>query len=258
MIPPSFSSRTSIRLRGKAVPGALERHRGISGYDQKRMSQATVTLIGAGGLGGGIGLTLVRKGVGCLKIFDPDTVEASNLNRQRFFRRDLGSYKAVALARNLKPECTHSTALIGVPLEFVEATERGRDLSCDVAVCGVDNNPARISAGHYFRMLRTPVVFVAVSAQADHGYVFVQEATGPCIGCLFPDAVNDDRFPCPGTPAMADTLQVVSALAAYAVDTCVMRRKRAWNYRRVWLSDGAFDSSQRIPARSGCPFCQSR
>jgi len=62
---------------------------------------------------------------------------------------------------------------------------------CDVALCGVDNNPGRIAASTYFRRLRIPVIFTAVSADTDHGYVFIQEPTGPCFGCLFPDAVDD-------------------------------------------------------------------
>jgi hypothetical protein len=36
-------------------------------------------------------------------------------------------------------------------------------------------------------------------------YVFVQEIEGPCIGRIFPDIADDDRYPCPGTPAIADS-----------------------------------------------------
>ena len=63
------------------------------------------------------------------------------------------------------------------------------------------------------------MIFTAVSINGDHGYVFVQDQTGPCIGCLFPDMANDDRYPCPGTPAIADILQAVGSLAVYATDT---------------------------------------
>ena len=43
-----------------------------------------------------------------------------------------------------------------------EPIEREVDLECDVAICGVDNNPARVSASRYFRSLGVPVVFAAV------------------------------------------------------------------------------------------------
>jgi hypothetical protein len=121
-----------------------------------------------------------------------------------------------------------------------------------VAVCGVDNNPARIAASRYFRSLEIPVIFTAVSAGADHGYVFVQETRGACFGCLFPDAVDSRAFPCPGTPAIADILQVVGALTVYAVDTCLMERPRMWNYRRIHLSNQQWDGGTVIEVRSGC------
>ena len=135
---------------------------------------------------------------------------------------------------------------------------RGIDLACDVAVCGVDNNPARVAASRYFRATGIPVIFTAVSRDGDHGYVFVQDKEGPCIACLFPDMVNDDRYPCPGTPAIADILQAVGALAVYAIDTLLMKRPRTWNYRRISLSDGATDGASLVPARQRLPHVRAR
>ena len=110
-------------------------------------------------------------------------------------------------------------------------------------------------ASRYFRKHGIPVVFMAVSAQADHGYVFVQGMDGPCLGCLFPDAVDDERYPCPGTPAMADTLQIVGALAVYGVDTCLMGRSMGWTYRTINLKDGAWDSARMMLPNLGCSIC---
>lgn len=118
---------------------------------------------------------------------------------------------------------------MGRALWFEVAIERGIDLGCNVAICGVDNNPARIAASRYFREQGIPVIFTAENTDRDPGYVVVQERTGPGNGCLFPDSVNDDRYPYPGTPAIADILQVIGGVAIYAVDTCLMSRKRNWN-----------------------------
>jgi len=85
-----------------------------------------------------------------------------------------------------------------------------------------------------------------------NGYVFVQDREGPCIGCLFPDMADDDRYPCPGTPAIVDILQALGALAVYAVDTLLMERPRRWNYRRISLSHGALDGGSMVPTRQGC------
>jgi molybdopterin/thiamine biosynthesis adenylyltransferase len=49
---------------------------------QQRLRDATVGIAGAGGIGGATAERLVRMGVQNLKIADPDTFEASNINRQ--------------------------------------------------------------------------------------------------------------------------------------------------------------------------------
>jgi molybdopterin/thiamine biosynthesis adenylyltransferase len=252
MRPVSSVSQTSISLRGKAIPVAEDRQKKIPGFVQETFSKSRVLCVGAGGIISMIAPTVVRKGIGRITLLDNDVVEANNLNRQRFYIKDIGQNKAIALAANLLPECIIETEIRGIPMRLEEAIARGVDLSCDVAICGVDNNPARVAAARYFRTKKTPVVFAAVSRNGDHGYVFVQEVEGSCIGCLFPDMADDDRYPCPGTPAIADILQAVGALVVYAVDTLLMKRHRHWNYRRISLADGSLDGSSLVPSRPGC------
>jgi len=252
MRPAFISSRISIKFTGKAVPGAEDRQKRIAGFDQAVFSKSSGLLFGAGGLTSHIAPALVRKGMGKVTLLDGDVVEESNLNRQRFYPKDLGKFKAVALAENLREECIAASEIRGFAFRFEEALDRRIDLPCDVAVCGVDNNPARVMASRYFRAIGVPVVFAGVSSDGDHGYVFVQDRQGPCIACLYPDMINDDRYPCPGTPAIADILQAVGALAVYAIDTLLMSRPRTWNYRRISLSDGASDGSAQVEVREGC------
>jgi molybdopterin/thiamine biosynthesis adenylyltransferase len=152
----------------------------------------------------------------------------------------------------------YTTTLTAYPVGLEEAIDRGIGLRCNVAICGVDNNPARIAASRYFRNFKIPVIFTAVSANADHGYVFVQEATGPCFGCLFPDAVDSRSYPCPATPAIADILQLVGALTVYGVDSSLMGRPRQWNYRTIYLSDGRWDTGTVVDARSDCSLARHR
>jgi len=255
-MPPAFiGSKTSIRLRGRAIPGAEDRQKKVPGFDQEVFSNSSVVCVGAGGIISQIAPTLVRKGIGRITLLDNDIVEPSNLNRQRFYIKDVGKNKALALARNLQEECIVETEIRGRALQLEEAIARGINLDCDVAICGVDNNPTRVVASRYFHSKSIPVIFTAVSRDADHGYVFVEDTDGGCIGCLFPDMINDDLYPCPGTPAIADILQAVGALAVYAVDTLLMQRSRRWNYRRITLSDGAFDGGSFVPPSAGCCLC---
>src|SRR5687768_18514580 len=121
MNPVSTVSQTSIRLRGRPVAGAEDRQKRIPGFDQAVYSRSRVLCVGAGGLISHIAPTLARKGIGAIILIDDDSVEASNLNRQRFYAEDLGRNKAIALAGNLQEECIAATEIRGVALRLEEA-----------------------------------------------------------------------------------------------------------------------------------------
>ncbi|MFQ5693528.1 MAG: ThiF family adenylyltransferase [Nitrospinota bacterium] len=236
--------------------GLTDRQERLEGFRQEALRRLKVVLVGAGGLGGEIGEGLARKGVGELTILDGDRVTLSNLNRQHFYARDLYQNKAKRLAANLKREALCGSRIAGHPLPFEEALETGIDLACDVAVIGVDSNPCRAAAARHFYAKGVPAVFTAVSMTANNGYVFVQEPGGACIGCLFPDALNDEKTPCPGVPAVKDILKVMAGVVLYAVDSLVMERPRAWNYRDLFLDGSAPDRIMNIPRGAGCPLCR--
>ena len=65
-------------------------------------SSATVAVCGLGGLGSNIATALARAGVGKLILIDFDRVDITNLHRQQYKADQIGMYKTVALAENLK------------------------------------------------------------------------------------------------------------------------------------------------------------
>jgi molybdopterin/thiamine biosynthesis adenylyltransferase len=260
MIESSVSPRSTRFAARGVVPRAegeasvTDRQEQLPGFLQEKLGSLRVLLIGAGGINGEVGLGLVRKGVGHLDIFDDDTVELSNLNRQRFFEEDLYKSKAECLARNLAREAVARCVTAGYPLRFQDAAESGLSVEGRVvAVCGVDNNEARVAVARHF-LPAAPVVFIAVSDDAEHGYVFAQEPGRACYGCLFPEAVADDTYhPC--SPAVADILKVVAGIALYAVDSLVMNRRRSWNYKEIFLAGDIPDRTTVVQRRRGCPIC---
>jgi len=70
--------------------------------DTEKLMTASVGIAGAGGLGTVVAENLARAGIGQLVIADFDTVELSNLNRQRFTLDQIGMQKVCALADNIK------------------------------------------------------------------------------------------------------------------------------------------------------------
>ena len=68
---------------------------------RKILQNKTVGIAGAGGLGSNCAVSLVRVGLGNLIIADFDAVSESNLNRQYYFRDQIGMKKVFALRDNL-------------------------------------------------------------------------------------------------------------------------------------------------------------
>ena len=232
---------------------ATDRQEKVPGFVQAKRAAVRVVLIGAGGINSEVGVSEARKGLGQLHIFDHDMVELSNLNRQRFFREDLYKNKAESLGRNLAKEAIAQCSITAYPVRFQDAIDAGMLVPADVVVCGVDNSQARVAAARYF-LKTTPVVFLAVSQDADHGYVFVQEPGKVCFGCLFPESVNDQLLhPC--SPGIIDILKVTAGIASYCIDTLIMDRKRNWNYKEIFLSGDIPDRNVLIEKRDDCPIC---
>lgn len=74
----------------------------LNDRERRILETAVVGIAGAGGLGSNCAMHLVRAGVRRLVIADYDVVSESNLNRQFFFRDQIGRKKVDALAENLR------------------------------------------------------------------------------------------------------------------------------------------------------------
>jgi sulfur carrier protein ThiS adenylyltransferase len=88
---------TSGREPRRFEPVAVDDDAGV----RARLAASHIALIGCGGLGSNAAAMFVRAGVGELTLIDFDVVDESNLNRQMFFRDQLGQPKTAALAETL-------------------------------------------------------------------------------------------------------------------------------------------------------------
>ena len=82
---------------------ALERTERLLGEEaMERLAKSHVAVFGLGGVGGYVCEALVRSGVGCFTLVDPDAVAESNLNRQIIATREtIGMPKAEAMRRHM-------------------------------------------------------------------------------------------------------------------------------------------------------------
>ncbi len=97
-----------------------------------------VGIAGVGGIGSNVAVNLVRSGVRHLKIVDFDRIEDSNINRQFYFKDQIGNYKVEQLEKNLK----RIDASIFVEKQILKLDETNileTFKDCDVIIEGFDS-----------------------------------------------------------------------------------------------------------------------
>ena len=71
----------------------------ISWWDQERLKNATIMVVGAGAIGNELIKNLTLLGIGRILIYDMDAIESTNLTRSVLYRaKDVGRYKAEVAA----------------------------------------------------------------------------------------------------------------------------------------------------------------
>ena len=138
------------------------RHLTLAGFGedaQRRLANAHVALVGAGGLGSPAVLALASAGVGTLTVIDDDVVEVSNLQRQVMHRHDdIGAPKALSAVRtaaDLSPETDVRTVI-----RRLDASNAVELLSgADVVLDGADTFETRVDVAAACERLGVPLVW---------------------------------------------------------------------------------------------------
>jgi adenylyltransferase/sulfurtransferase len=153
---------------------------------QKRLKNAKVLCVGAGGLGSPALMYLAAAGVGTLGIVEFDTVDESNLQRQIIHgQSDIGRPKAESAAasvREINPYVKvviHNTALTNDNVFEIFS-------QYDLIVDGTDNFATRYMVNDAAVLLGKPYVWGSIYRFDGQAAVFWAEH-GPCYRCLYPE-----------------------------------------------------------------------
>lgn len=168
----------------------------IGGPGQKKLGAASVSIIGAGGLGAPAALYLAAAGVGRLVIIDPDVVDLSNLQRQVLYRSDdVGVAKPLAAAAHLKaldPSVHVETVTARLTSDNAARLIAGTDVVLD----GTDSFETRFAVNAACHALGLPLVSGAVGRWDGQVAVFASGRSRgkpadqrlPCYRCWVPEA----------------------------------------------------------------------
>ncbi|MQA95637.1 MAG: adenylyltransferase/sulfurtransferase MoeZ [Streptosporangiales bacterium] len=153
---------------------------------QKRLKNAKVLCVGAGGLGSPALMYLAAAGVGTLGIIDFDVVDESNLQRQIIHgQSDIGRSKAES-ARSTVNEINPYVDV--VVHDEALTTDNVMDIFAgyDLIVDGTDNFATRYMVNDAAVLLGKPYVWGSIYRFDGQASVFWSEH-GPCYRCLYPE-----------------------------------------------------------------------
>lgn len=164
------------------------------GYQgQLKLKQASVCVVGVGGLGNPIVTRLAAMGVGKIRIVDRDVIELSNLHRQTMFNEDdVGQVKVETAAKKLR-KLNQDIVIEELPVSINDYTALDVVDGCDVVIDALDSVNARYSLNKACIEKKIPFVTGAAVGVTGQSFTILPNETA-CYHCLFP-ALDEDSMP---------------------------------------------------------------
>lgn len=235
---------------------------GVGREGQQRLAESRVLLIGCGALGCVLADSLVRAGVGLVRIVDRDFVELTNLQRQVLFdEQDVIDHlpKVIAAERRLRSvnsEVTVEPVVADVDWSNIGELADGMHLILD----GTDNFEIRYLINDISLETRIPWIFTGCTGSV--GQVMpVFPFDSACLRCLMPSP------PPPGSAETCDTAGVLgpavnvvasfqAALALRILTGHAEKIERRLTIIDVWSSSFRQVDVSKLRESSQCPACQ--
>jgi molybdopterin/thiamine biosynthesis adenylyltransferase len=188
----------------------------IENWQQEKLSNATVKIVGCGALGNVVGPILTAIGVGSIEFYDFDKIEQHNLARQWMFREeDVGKLKAEVLQDRLR-ERNSEIVINGYPERIDEDSYEFLLDGADVLMDAVDNVRARYWINKFAIDNDVPLVHMGSSPLGGEVCVITRDV--PCLNCIgtFSDLKIEDPESCTNVveASIADTNAIIGSIGA--------------------------------------------
>lgn len=160
----------------------FSRHALIPDWNQGRLSDASVVVIGMGALGNEVSRILAMSGVGKMILCDPDIIEESNLSRTLLFKnRDMGRLKVEAAAEKLK-ELYPEIVVIQRPLPLVHGVGLAELRDASLTLGCLDSRSARLQLAGRCQLVQAGYIDGGTHPWGGEVRPYL-DSEGPCYGC---------------------------------------------------------------------------
>lgn len=231
--------------------------REVGGPGQKKLKQAKVLVIGAGGLGAPALQYLAAAGIGTIGIVDDDIVENANLQRQVIHTDGrIGMPKVFSAQAAMEAQNPH---VVVRPYHRRLDETVASDLfgEYDVILDGTDNFETRYLSNRVAAALGKPLVSGALSQWEGQLSVFDPAQGAPCYQCIFPEAPAPGLAPsCAEAGVIGPLPGVVGAMMAVEAIKVVTGAGQALRGEML-IYDALYGETRkiRLKRRSDCPVC---
>lgn len=228
----------------------------VGGKGQKKLNNAKILVIGAGGLGCPVIIYLAAAGIGKIGVVDMDVVDLSNLQRQILHTtNDINKLKTLSVKEKV-------TAL-NPDVEIIQhnkkiTSENALEIikDYDVIIDGSDNFPTRYLVNDACVFENKPLIYGAIFRFEGQVTTIIPN-DGPCYRCLFPE---------PPPPGMIPSCQEAGVLGVLPGIIGVIQATEAMKYilnignllkGRMMLYDALRMEFQEVnvPKDTNCPVC---
>ena len=180
---------------------------------QERILAARIGVVGCGALGSFQAESLVRAGIGHVKLIDRDYVDFSNLQRQWLYSESDAAAetpKAVAAAARLHT-LNQNVRVEAVVQDVTPSNAEELLAGCDLILDGTDNFETRYLLNDLSVKLDIPWIYGA--AVGSYGVVMpVWPQHGPCLACVYPEPPAGPQMTCDVNGVLSSVTASVAAL----------------------------------------------
>ncbi|MFX1356778.1 MAG: ThiF family adenylyltransferase [Promethearchaeota archaeon] len=236
-----------------------DRQKRIKGWDQEKISNATVMIIGAGATGNELVKNLVLTGVGKIYLIDYDIIERSNLNRCILFSIKMNNepeYK-VDLIKKVCESLNPGVEIVAIKKEL-NSIDRNLYKQSDIICSCLDNIEARIEANNYAYYYKTPFIDSGIDGYfgtVQAVYSEIKEA--PCLQCGITNVDLDlmwNKFSCTGQEIDPKNGETSRKIATIITTTAIIGGIQSQQVLKFILGIDYFKSNKKWDSQIGEPL----
>lgn len=223
---------------------------------QQKLLDASVLIVGAGGLGSPASIYLAAAGVGQISVYDDDTVDLSNLQRQiAHYTNDIGTDKVISTQMTLKklnPDIHVGAFKQRLSGDSLDKAVRQADAVLDCS----DNFKTRFAINNACVRYQTPLVSGAAIRFEGQVSVFTPGLNNsPCYNCLYSDT-GEEMQNCATNGVIAPITGIIGCIQALEAIKLITGIGETLTGRLLLLDGLTMEwNSMKLRRNPNCPTC---